>query len=76
MVVYPGSIQVAYFAHKHKVFLNQMREDTVTFSLPPAFIWADGSRLSGTWCVEATTYHTNPDIWATMQQVMRARLIP
>ena len=50
--------------------------DTVTAVSPPVFIWANLMRLTGTWCILATTYNTQPGNSLIMVQIEHTGLVP
>ena len=73
----PDALQLSCFTHsKHKAFLDIAYGDTVTAVSPPVFIWANLMRLTGTWCILATTYNTQPGNSLIMVQIEHTGLVP
>ena len=73
----PDALQLSCFTHsKHKAFLYIAYGDTVTAVSPPVFIWANLMRLTGTWCILATTYNTQPGNSLIMVQIEHTGLVP
>jgi hypothetical protein len=73
----PDALQLSCFTHRrHKAFLEIAYGDTITAVSPPVFIWADLMRLTGTWCILATTYNTEPGNSLIMVQIEHTGLVP
>ena len=76
-VVNPGNEQIAGFtSNEHNIFLGLVTGQVITAISPPVFIWASPRRLTGTWCIIATTYHEGTHQVLMMTESVRAGAVP